>query len=104
MWRWRMAKAEDGVPKRDAAKQLGISEHTVDRKLSDLNITCTQLTGPGRRPLIVIAPEDFERLKAEMIPIEAGTVEESTALGPRPTRPTQELIALLRTSLVLDTK
>jgi hypothetical protein len=49
-----MANVAGGIPKRDAAKQLGISERTLDRKLYDLKITCKQITVPGRRPLVVI--------------------------------------------------
>jgi hypothetical protein len=95
-----VAKVVDGIPKRDAAKQLSISERTLDRKLYDLQIECKQIAVPGRRPLVVIPTADFERVKAEMIPVEAApTSEESTALTVRPSRPTQELVALLRTSL-----
>jgi len=102
MWRWKVAKVVDGIPKRDAAKQLGISERTLDRKLYDLKIECKQIAVPGRRPLVVIPTADFERVKAEMIPVEAApaaAAEESTALTTRPTRSAQELVALLRTSL-----
>jgi FixJ family two-component response regulator len=53
MRRWTVAKVVDGIPKRDAAKQLGISERTLDRKIYDLGITCEQITIPGRRPLVV---------------------------------------------------
>ena len=95
-----MANVVDGIPKRDAAKQLGISERTLDRKLYDLQIECKQIAVPGRRPLVVIPTAGFERVKTEMIPVEAApTTEESTALTVRPSRPTQELVALLRTSL-----
>src|SRR2546427_617651 len=59
---------------------------------------------PGRRPLVVIPTADFERVKAEMVPVEAvPTAEESTALTTRPTRSAQELVALLRTSLSAPT-
>jgi hypothetical protein len=95
-----VAKVVDGIPKRDAAKQLGISEGTLDRKLYDLQIECQQVAVPGRRPPVVIPTADFERVNADMIPVEAAPMaEESTALTVRPLRPTQELVALLRTSL-----
>ncbi len=89
----------DGIPKRDAAKQLNISERTLDRKLYDLQITCQQVMVPGRRPLVVIAPDDFERLKAEMVPVDAAPREPETALAPRAPRAAHEMIALLRSSL-----
>src|SRR5262245_39930396 len=95
-----MAKVVDGISKSEAAKQLNISERTLDRKLTSQRVTCKQITEPGRRPLVLIPTADFERLKADMIPVEAGPAEEeTTALTLRPPRPTQELIALLRTSL-----
>ena len=95
-----MANVVDGIPKRDAAKQLGISERTLDRKLYDLQIECKQIAVPGRRPLVVIPTADFERVKAAFIPVEAApATEESTAIVPRPTRSAQELVALLKSSL-----
>ena len=95
-----VAKVVDGIPKRDAAKELGISERTLGRKLSNLQIECKQLRAPGRRPLVVIPTADFARVKAALIPVGAApTPEETTALTVRPSRPTQELMALLRTSL-----
>ena len=104
MWRWTVAKVVDGIPKRDAAKRLGISERTLDRKLYDLQIECKQIAVPGRRPLVVIPTADFERVKAEMVPVEAvPTAEESTALTTRPARSAQELVALLRTSMAAPT-
>src|SRR5262249_45676787 len=99
-WEVVVAKVVDGIPKRDAAKQLHISERTLDRKLSDLHIECKQVTVPGRRPLVIIPAADFERVKAEMIPVEAApTAEENTALAVRPPRRPQELAAMLRPSL-----
>ena len=95
-----MAKVVDGIPKGDAAKELGISERTLGRKLSNLQIECKQLTALGRRPLVVITAADFARVKAALISVEAApTPEETTTLTVRRSRRTQELMALLRTSL-----
>jgi excisionase family DNA binding protein len=56
------------IPKTDVATSLGVAERTIDRKIKKLRLRVAQRDVPGRRPILVLHPEDAEKLKAQMVP------------------------------------
>jgi hypothetical protein len=56
------------IPKVDVATSLGVAERTIDRKIKKLRLRVAQRDVPGRRPIIVLHPDDAEQLKAQMVP------------------------------------
>jgi excisionase family DNA binding protein len=55
------------IPKVDVATSLGVAERTIDRKIKKLRLRVAQRDVPGRRPIIVLHPDDAEKLKAQMV-------------------------------------
>jgi hypothetical protein len=83
--RWRMVDFSQWIPKQDAAEQLGYSYRTLERKIIKLKLRTAQRDVPGRHPITVIHPGDFEKLKRLVIPAAPAPIEEedSKELAPR---------------------
>jgi excisionase family DNA binding protein len=56
------------IPKADVANSLGVAERTIDRKIKKLRLRVAQRDVPGRRPIIVLHPDDAETLRAQTVP------------------------------------
>jgi len=83
-----MADFSQWIPKQDAADRLGYSYRSLERKIAKLKLRTAQRDVPGRRPIVVIHPDDFERLKASVLPATPAPIEEeSRELETRPTLP-----------------
>ena len=63
------------VPKQDACEQLGYSYRTLERKLIKLKLRTAQRDVPGRHPITIIHPADFQRLKNQVIPATPALIE-----------------------------
>ncbi len=89
------------ITKLDAAEQLGISERTLERTIQKQRLRTAQRRIPGRKPIVVIHPSDFEKLKRETVPATPNPPsEESTDLTVRPpSRVVQEFFQSLLTAL-----
>jgi excisionase family DNA binding protein len=76
------------IPKQDACEQLGYSYRTLERKLIKLKLRTAQRDVPGRHPITIIHPADFQRLKNQVIPATPAPIAENgTELEPRPSLP-----------------
>jgi hypothetical protein len=77
------------IPKQDAAEQLGYSYRTLERKIIKLKLRTVQRDVPGRHPITVLHPADFEKLKSQVIPATPVPLEEEDGkeLEPRPSLP-----------------
>jgi hypothetical protein len=64
--------------KAEIVEELGISERTLERMLQRKKITRGQKRIPGRKPITVIAPQDVEKLRAEMVQPEPGQSAQTT--------------------------
>jgi hypothetical protein len=75
--------------KLEASEQLGYSDHTLERKIIKLKLRTVQRDVPGRHPITVLHPADFERLKAQVIPATPApvTTDHGHALPPGSTLP-----------------
>ena len=89
------------VTKLDAAEQLGISERTLERTIQKQRMRTAQRRIPGRKPITVIHPSDFAKLKRETVPATPNpSPEASTDLTVRPpSRAVQEFFQSLLTTL-----
>src|SRR5262249_36577709 len=89
LWRGTVEDFGQCVPKQDAAEQLGYSYRTLERKIIKLKLRTAQRDVPGRHPIVVIHPADFERLKSQVIPATPAPVggENGNELEPRPALP-----------------
>jgi excisionase family DNA binding protein len=89
------------ITKLDAAEQLGISERTLERTIQKQRLRTAQRRIPGRKPIVVIHPSDFEKLRRETVPATPNPPsEESTDLTVRPpSRVVQEFFQSLLTTL-----
>jgi excisionase family DNA binding protein len=77
------------IPKADIAASLGVAERTVDRKIKKLRLRVAQRDVPGRRPIIVLHPDDAETLKAQTVsavPMESDQ-SDGTEVAVRPALP-----------------
>jgi excisionase family DNA binding protein len=78
------------IPKQDAVSRLGYSERTLERKIRQLKLRTAQMAVPGRPPITVIHPADFERLQGATVPA-AAVVESGEMVVRTPPRVTLEL-------------
>src|SRR5713101_8121447 len=77
------------IPKQDAAEQLGYSYRTLERKIIKLKLRTAQRDVPGRHPITVLHPADFEKLKSQVIPATPAprAEEDGKELAPYPALP-----------------
>jgi len=87
--RWNVEDFGRWIPKQDAAEQLGYSYRTLERKIIKLKLRTAQRDVPGRHPITVLHPADFEKLKNQVIPATPAPVGEENGkeLEPRPALP-----------------
>ena len=80
-----MENFTDWVTKLEAAEQLGISERTLERLIQKRRFRMADRMVPGRKPIKVIHPGDFAKLKGETVPATPNPPEEtSTEIALRP--------------------
>jgi len=83
------------LTKQEIMKELGLSERTLERMLQRNEIHRAHRRVPGRKPITVIAPDDIERLRAEVVQPAPAPAQEELALTIRQ-RSGMELLTLLR--------
>src|SRR5262249_51633395 len=72
-----MADFSTWIPKQDACDQLGYSYRTLERKIIKLKLRTAQRDVPGRRSIVVIHPDDFQKLKDTTVPATPLPLEEN---------------------------